>query len=299
MKWSIFLVNMLLVSWSEAQMNSALGNNKMKFVGFEFGISVFQGAPQFLGLSEYQSLLDDKQLPNNDILGYTQISSNPSASNSIVRFAMVYSLLNSKGKRLYGDPVVRFGFSVNNLGFNGDFFEKNYRYTIDTVFNSGNMNFIDSTGTVSISAFNNSNRLRFSTELHWQTLPKYRFYLYGGLGFSAGFSTNSTVNYSYRNDGAIQTIDQNGNVLNTLDSYYDSEFNQVGSRLWTDYSFHLPVGLDFRLGNAKRERIYRFLHFFIEVTPSYWVSSAKGIAPTGTAGLLVTWGLRFKLIHWL
>ena len=45
MKWSIFLVITLLVSWSEAQMNSALGNNKMKFVGFEFGLSVFQGAP--------------------------------------------------------------------------------------------------------------------------------------------------------------------------------------------------------------------------------------------------------------
>lgn len=271
----------------------------MKFLGVDFGTSFFVGTPQNMSLNEYQSLLIDNSFPNNDIYGYTQSRPSRASSNSTAQLAVSFNLLDNSGKRFYGDPQIRFGLSYNNMLFSSDYYTKNYRYTIDTVFINGNANTIDSTGRVSFSAQNTTNRLRVSTQILWQTKPEYRVFAYGGVGFSAGFSTSSYISYGYNNDGRKENIDQNGNFQNSFDSYFQSDYQMVNTNPWSDYAFHLPMGFDVRLGNAKKEKVWRYIHYFVEVTPTYWVSSSRGLAPKGTSGFTVSWGLRFRMLDWL
>lgn len=299
MKWLVFLVVALTFTWSEAQMNSTGSPKRMKFLGVDFGFSMFGGTPQDMSISEYQSLMVGNSVSYNDIYGYTQSSLINTWSNSIVQLAVSFNLLDNSGNRFYGDPQIRFGLSYNNMVFSSDYYIKNYRYTIDTVFINGNANSIDSTGRVSFFAQNTTNRLRVSTQILWQTKPKYRIFVYGGLGFSAGFSTSSYINYGYTNDGRKENFDQNGNFQNSFDSYFQTDFKMVNTNPWSDYAFNLPLGFDVRLGNAKKEKVWRYLHYFVEFAPTYWVSSSRGLAPKGTAGILLSWGLRFRMLDWL
>jgi hypothetical protein len=301
MKGILFVFGLFVLGSIQAQNNNGSLRKKLQFSTVEFSFASFAGSSQELTVGDYQTLMTQGGIPQNDVYGFQRISNSPAATRSIVNLGVGFDVRKKDGGHFFGHPQVLFGFSACNMTFNNDYFERNTRQIIDTIFigSSPYPYRVDSISEISFSGSNRNSRFRLHAQVLWQTNPKYRFFVFAGFGLGVGITTaESWVDYSYSNKSRKEVIDIFGDVNSTYGTTYESTSRRVAAKPWTDMTLLATVGCDFRLGNAHRDKIWRYLHFFFQFSPTLWMNSTSGVSPRSSVGFMNTWGLKFRLVNW-
>ena len=158
------------------------------------------------------------------------------------------------------------------------------RYDTVTSNTTGQTVYLDSTINKNYEMNYSSQQLRLDGSFIYRTNPDERWYLFGGVGFNAGFSIKANTEIRYNS-----YLDNNysSNYFSTsITEKYKNKNMFVGS-------VYVPIGLDFRLG-VKRE-FWKRTHLFYEFRPSVNFTTIPEIKTMANTGLQHGIGLR---INW-
>jgi hypothetical protein len=246
--------------------------------------------------SDFEKLAPNSVLLTNNLANYS--SYNGVSLNGNNMFSAILGLqFSDKQKSLYkSNPILRVGisyFSSTTLSSNV-FNEVRKPYDTLTSNQTGQTIYIDSLITKNYSMNYTSDQLRFDGSLIFRTDSEARWSLFGGIGFTAGFSINANTYIHHNNSLRTETRNQNGNVFfaynpGSMDVNRSERFKNKTNFVASAY---IPMGVDFRIG--KKREFWKRTHLFYELRPGVNITTIPELRTITTASLQQGLGVRVK-----
>ncbi len=244
-------------------------------------------------LDSFKKLAPDSKILNKDYTGYTASSGFNGSANSVYSLLVGFDVLAPDKSTYQTNPMFNIGLGYyattpieNGLSL--------YEVTrIDTTVIGGSTFYSDTTRTRSSQFIFDSKQIRLQGEFLLRSSQASRLSIHGGIGFSLGYSVNSTFRVVETDWRWEEIRNVNGGYVESNPGKLDYEFEQYTSKGHFASSLSMPLGVGFRL--SKKSALLSRFKLYVEVSPELRWTSVPEIGLISQQRYHYTGGLEFKI----